>query len=156
MLEDYSHNKDWREIAGEIEDRWRPEYPQFNNAVANSALCALALLYGRGDWLSTANIITAADDYTDADCNSDVVSSVVGAMEGSRVIPSGLAKSLNHRIYGTGMGALKFGRVIEESISGFAGRVAAIGRNLLQANGAREKNGYLLIPRQTVQQQLLE
>ena len=156
VLEGYSHSKDWREIAGEIEDRWRPEYPQFNNAVANGALCALALLYGRGDWLKSVNIITAADDYTDADCNCDVVSSVVGAMQGSRVILPGLVKSLNNRIYGTGMGPVKFGRVIDESISDFAARIAAIGRKLIMANGARQENGHLLIPHQTVHQQPLE
>ena len=156
VLAGYSRGREWRELAAEVEDRWRPEYPQFNNAVANGALCALALLYGKGDWLRSINIITAADDYTDADCNSDVVSSVVGAMQGSRVIPPGLVKPLNDRIYGTGMGPLKFSRVIEERISDFAARIAAIGRKLLLANGAREENGYLLIPRQTVQQQPLE
>jgi hypothetical protein len=156
VLEGYSHSRDWREIAGEIEDGWRPEYPQFNNSVANGALCALALLYGRGDWLRSVNIITAADDYTDADCNCDVVSSVVGAMQGSRVIPPGLVESLNNRIYGTGMGPIKFGRVIDERISDFAARIAAIGRRLLIANGAGEENGHLLIPHQTVQQQPLE
>lgn len=156
VLEGYSHNRGWRQIARDIEDTWRPEYPQFNNSVANGALCALALLYGKGDWLATVNIVTAADDYTDADCNSDFVSSVVGAMHGSKTIPEGLAKALNNRIYGTGMGPLKFGRVIDERISDFASRIAAIGRKLLVANGAREEGGYLLIPPQAVQQQPLE
>lgn len=156
VLEGYSNKKDWQQIAGDIENRWRPEYSQFNNAVANGALCALALLYGRGDWLSTVNVVTLADDYTDADCNAHVASSVAGALQGSRAIPPGLVKPLNNRIYGTGMGPLKFGRVIEESISGFAVRIAAIGRRLLIANGAIEESRYLLIPRQTVQQQPLE
>ncbi|MEJ2010548.1 MAG: ADP-ribosylglycohydrolase family protein [Acidobacteriota bacterium] len=156
VLAGYSHGQDWPEIAGEIENRWRPEYPQFNNAVANGALCALALLYGKGDWLKTVNIVTARDDCTDADCNSDVVGSVVGAMHGSRAIPPDMVKALKNRIYGTGMGPLKFGRVIDERISDFAARIAAVGRKLLLANGAREEDGYLLIPHQTVEQQPLE
>lgn len=156
VLTGYSRGQDWREIAAEIENRWRPDYPQFNNAVSNGALCALALLYGKGDWLNTVNIVTATDDYTDADCNSDVVSSVVGAMHGSRTIPPAMVGTLNNRIYGTGMGPLKFGRVIDERISDFAARIGVIGRKLLVANGAREEDGYLLIPHQTVQQQPLE
>ncbi|HET9178411.1 MAG TPA: ADP-ribosylglycohydrolase family protein [Terriglobia bacterium] len=156
VLAGYARGETWRKIAVEIENRWRPEYPQFNNAVANGALCALALLYGRGDWLNSINIISAADDYTDADCNSDVVSSIVGAMHGSKAIPEGLVRTLNNRIYGTGMGPLRFGRVIDERISDFAARIGALGRTLLVANGARRENDYMLVPRHSVQRQPLE
>lgn len=156
VLEGYSQNQDWRELADEIENRWRPDYPQMNNSVANGALCALALLYGKGDWLRSVNLITSVDDYTDADCNADVVSSIVATMRGPDVIPKKLVATLNDRIYGTHMGPVKFDRVIEESISGFAGRIAATGRRILAANGAREDARGLFIPRQVVRQQPLE
>jgi ADP-ribosylglycohydrolase len=156
VLEGYARNRDWRELANESENLWRPDYPQLNNSVANGALCALALLYGKGDWLSTVNIVTATDDFTDADCNADVVSSVVAAMHGSKVIPQGFVQQLHDRIHGTGMGPLKFNRVIEERISAFAERISAVGRKMLLANGAREESGYLLIPQQQVKEQPLE
>lgn len=156
ILEGYSRNRDWRELAHESEDLWRPDYPQLNNSVANGALCALALLYGKGDWLNTVNMVTATGDFTDADCNADVVSSVVATMHGSKIIPQAFVQQLHDRIYGTGMGPLQFNRVIEERISAFADRIAAVGRKMLLANGAREESGYLLIPRQQVKEQPLE
>jgi hypothetical protein len=156
VLEGHKRNLDWRELASSIEDRWRPDYPQLNNSVANGALCALGVLYGKGDWLNSVNIVAAADDYTDADCNADVVSSIVAAIQGPSAIPQDLVAPLNDRIFGTGMGPLKFNRVIEERISDFAARIAAIGRKILVANGSKEEGGFLLIPRQQVEQQRLE
>jgi ADP-ribosylglycohydrolase len=156
VLEGYSRHQDWRELAREIENRWRPDYPQYNNSVANGALCALALLYSKGNWLNTVNIVPATDDYTDADCNGDVVSSIVAAMHGPQAIPQNLVATLNNRIYGTAMGPLKLDRVIDERISDFAARIATIGRKILAANGAREEGGDLFIPDYEVQQQPLE
>jgi ADP-ribosylglycohydrolase len=156
VLEGHSQGQDWRELASEVENRWRPEYPQYNNSVANGALCALALLYGRGDWLETVNIVTSTDDNTDADCNADVVSSVVAAMRGPKVIPQGLVSTLNDRIYGTKMGPLQLNRVVDERISDFATRIAGLGRVILTANGAREESDYLSVPVQEVEEQALE
>ncbi len=70
--------------AAESEARWRPDYPQLNNSVANGALVALGILFGEGDFLKSINIVTQAGDYTDADCNAANVSSVTGAMHGFR------------------------------------------------------------------------
>jgi ADP-ribosylglycohydrolase len=156
ILEGYSRSRDWRELASESENLWRPDYPQLNNSVANGALCALALLYGKGDWLESVNIITATGDFTDADCNCDVVSSVVATMRGSKTIPQAIVQQLHDRIYGTGLGPLKFNRVIEESISAFAVRISAVGRKMLLASGGREDKGHLLIPEQPVREQPLE
>ena len=61
VLEGFSRKQDWRQLAREVEDRWRPDYPQLNNSVANGALVALALLYGEGDYLNSLNIVTATD-----------------------------------------------------------------------------------------------
>jgi len=42
------------QIAAEIEDRWRIEYPASNSAVANGALVALAVWFGQGNFLRTS------------------------------------------------------------------------------------------------------
>ncbi|MHB8655910.1 MAG: ADP-ribosylglycohydrolase family protein [Terriglobia bacterium] len=156
VLEGYASREDWRALASRIEARWRPDYPQLNNSVANGALCALALLYGQGDWLKSVNIITSVDDFTDADCNADVVGSVLANIHGAQVIPSGIVTTLNDRIYGTSMGPLQLNRVIDERITDFAKRIAAMGRKILLAHGAREEAGDLLIPRQEAEEQPVE
>jgi hypothetical protein len=156
VLDGYAHGADWRGLALDIEHRWRPDYPQMNNSVANGALVALALLYGEGDYMSSLNIVTATDDYTDADCNADNVGSVCGAMHGVKAIPQSLAGPLNDRVYGASMGPVTFRKVVDERISDLASRIAVVGRKNVLMNGAEEKNGELLIPRQTVQEQPLE
>ncbi len=156
VLDGYERGEDWQELAHEIENRWRPDYPQLNNSVANGALVALALLYGRGDYLNSLNIVTATDDYTDADCNGDNVGSVVGAMHGLEAIPDGIVATLNDRIYGNAMGPVTFNKIVDEHISDLALRISAVGRKILLANGAKEEGGDLLIPQQVVKEQALE
>src|SRR5258706_6270607 len=78
----YEQGKNWRTIAAESEARWRPDYPQMNNSVANGALVALGILFGEGDFLKSINVTTQVGDFTDADCNAANVSAVVGAMRG--------------------------------------------------------------------------
>ncbi len=156
VLEGYSGKEDWRQVAREIEDRWRPDYPQLNNSVANGALVALALLYGQGDYLNSLNIVTAADDYTDADCNGDNVGSVLGALRGLKAIPSSMVDTLNDRIYGESMGPLTFNQVVDARISDLAARIAEVGKKLLIANGAVVKGDYLLIPQKAPKEQPLE
>lgn len=156
VLEGYSRKEDWRQVAREIEDRWRPDYPQLNNSVANGALVALALLYGQGDYLKSLNIVTATDDYTDADCNGDNVGSVLGAMRGLKAIPSSMVGTLNDRIYGKSMGPLTYNKVVDARISDLATRIAEVGKKLLIANGAVVKGNNLLIPQEAPEEQALE
>lgn len=54
------------------------------------------------------------------------------------------------------MGPLKFGRMIDEKISGLAERIAALGEKILLANGARREGDMLLVPRQQVRTQPME
>jgi hypothetical protein len=156
VLHGFSHKEDWRQVAHEVEDRWRPDYPQLNNSVANGALIALALLYGEGDYLKSLNMVTATDDYTDADCNGDNVGSVLGAMHGPKTIPAAMVAALNDRIQGRSMGPLTYKRVIDARISNLAARIADVGAKLLVANGAVEKEGSLLIPHEAAREQPLE
>src|SRR6185437_13110215 len=87
VIAGYEQGKPWSQVAAESEARWRPDYPQMNNSVANGALVALGLLYGDGDFLKSINVVTHAGDNTDADCNAANVASVIGAMHGFGAIP---------------------------------------------------------------------
>jgi len=156
VLAGYAQRKPWREIAAESEARWRPDYPQMNNSVANGALVALGILYGGGDFLRSVYVVTQAGDYTDADCNAANVASVVGAMHGFKAIPKQFVDPLHNRIYGDHMGPLKLGRTIDERIDDLARRVAEAGQKNLLANGAKLASGALVIPRQLVRAQPLE
>jgi hypothetical protein len=156
VIAGYDQGKNWRTIAAESEARWRPDYPQLNNSVANGALVALGILFGEGDFLKSINVTTQVGDYTDADCNAANVSSVVGAMKGFSAIPKQFLEPLHNRIYGDHMGPLKFGRVIDERIDDLARRVAGIGQKNALANGARLDGNTLVLPQQNVQTQPLE
>ena len=115
VLAEYEKGKQWRQIAAESEARWRPDYPQMNNSVANGALVALGILFGDGDYLKSINVVTQTGDFTDADCHAANVSSVVGAVRGVKAIPEQFQQSLHNRIYGDHMGPLKFGRTLDVS-----------------------------------------
>ena len=161
VLEGFSRKEDWRQVAREVEDRWRPDYPQVNNSVPNGALVALALLYGEGDYLNSLNIVTATDDATDADCNGDNVGSVLGAMHGVKAIPPPMVAALNDRIYGKSMGplnqpAITYSKVVDVRISDLAARIAEVGTKLLVANGAVVREGAFLIPQEEAIEQPLE
>ena len=156
VLTSYGQGKPWQQIAAESEARWRPEYPQLNNSVANGALVALGILFGEGDYLKSINIVTRTGDFTDADCNAANVASVVGAMRGFNVLPAQLLEPLHNRVYGDHMGPLNLGRTIDERIDDLARRVADMGVKRLLANGARLNGDTLIIPRETVVTQPLE
>jgi hypothetical protein len=40
----------WQELVAESKARWRPEYPQLNNSVANGAIVTLGILHGGGEF----------------------------------------------------------------------------------------------------------
>jgi hypothetical protein len=156
VLDGYARKTPWKQIAAESEARWRPDYPMFNNAVANGALVAIGIIFGEGDYVKSINVVTQTGDFTDADCNAANVSSVVGAMRGSKCLPASLTDQFHNRIHGDHMGPLKFGRMIDEKITDLADRIAALGEKILLANGARREGDVLLIPKQQVQTQPLE
>src|SRR5207245_6776393 len=71
VLEGFSRKQDWRQLAREVEDRWRPDYPQLNNSVANGGLVALAFLYIEGDYLNSMTIVKITIEYTQAGCKCE-------------------------------------------------------------------------------------
>lgn len=134
------------EIVAAVEDRWHMEYPATNNAVANGGIVAVAVWFGRGDFLSTVNLAIGAADFTDADCNAANAASVVAAMHGMRGLPAYLVKQLGDRIVGSEMGGVKLTPPVDEKISDLAKRTAAIGEKIVAAHGATVTHEHLVIP----------
>jgi hypothetical protein len=134
------------DIANAVEDRWHIEYPATNNAVPNGGLTALAVWFGEGDWLQTVNHAFRAADYTDADCNAANAGAVIGAMKGTKGLPSWLIDRLGDRIQGEQMGGVKLTPPVDESLTELAKRTAAIGHKFLTANGAKVGPGGISVP----------
>ena len=122
------------DVAIAVEDRWHVEYPATNNAVANGALTAMAVWFGAGDWLLTVNHAFRAADFTDADCNAANAGAVVGAMKGTRGLPSWVIDRLGDRIAGDQLGSVKLTPPVDESLAELSKRTAAIGRQFVVAN----------------------
>jgi len=160
VLDGHARGVSWRDLAHQTEMRWRPDYPQVNNAVANGALVAIGVLYGDGDFLRSMNVVTQLADFADTDCNAANVGSILGAMNGVNAIPGNLKAQFHDRIWGESMGPVKFDHVVEEKISDLASRIAAFGLKNLAANGvtARRESGeeVLHIPDEDPRTQALE
>ncbi len=133
------------EIFNAIEDRWHIEYPATNNAVPNGGIVAASLWFGDADFLKTVNLAYGAADFTDADCNAANAAAVIGAVTGFKTIPSYLVKSFGDRIKGDKMGDVVLTPAVDESISELSKRTAAIGKQILQQNRAKQVGNYFNI-----------
>jgi hypothetical protein len=122
-----------REIADVVEDRWHIEYPATNNSVANAGLAALGVWFGKGDFLTSVNIVYAAADYTDADCNAAVAAAVVAAMHGMRALPPHLVAPFRNRIVGATLGPVPLTPPVDERISDLATRTVKMARRFADA-----------------------
>jgi hypothetical protein len=139
------------QIANAVEDRWHVEYPATNNAVANGGLTAIALWFGEGDFLQTVNHAFSAADFEDADCNAANAGAVVGAMKGTKGIPTDLLERLGDRIQGRQMGGVDLTPQVDESLAELARRTAAIGHKFLTANGGEVTANSVRVAVQTPQ-----
>jgi hypothetical protein len=134
------------EIVAAVEDRWHIEYPATNNAVGNGGIVAIAVWFGKGDFLSTVNLAIRAADFTDADCNAANAAAVVAAMHGMKALPAYLVQQLGDRIVGSEMGGVKLTPPVDEKITDLAKRTAAIGEKIVAAHGAQITSARLMIP----------
>jgi hypothetical protein len=144
------------EVAAAVEDRWHIEYPGTNNAVPNGGIVALAVWFGRGDFLDTVNVALQAGDFTDADCNAANAGAVVGALRGRAALPADLASALGDRIAGAEMGGIPVTPPVDETISGLAARTARIGEAFVRASGGKVSGETLELPRQEPETQPAE
>ncbi len=133
-------------VCRAVADRWHPEYPATNNAVANGGFVAAGLWFGSGDFMKTMNLISEAADFTDSDCNAANAGAVLGAMHGTKCLPPALFRQINDRIRGDSMGNVKYDPPVDERISDLASRTAAVGEKILAANGARVAETEIIIP----------
>lgn len=138
------------EVFQAVEDRFRHEYDRMNNAVPNGGLVAGSVWFGEGDYMQTLNLAFRAADFSDADCNAANAGAVIGAMKGTKALPPALVKQLQDRLAGTKLGRFDLKIPVDESISGIARRVAAIGLKMLAANNAKVSATGISVPYRAV------
>jgi hypothetical protein len=132
-----------------VEDRWRPVYPQSNNAVPNGGIFAATLWFGGGDFWNTINLAAQAADFTDTDNSAAGAIAILAAMKGMALLPPELVAQLGDRIVGKNMGRLELTPPVDESISGLARRTVAIGEQVILANAGRRDGERLWIQEQS-------
>jgi len=143
-------------IFAAVEDRWRIEYPAMNNAVANGGLVAASVWFGEGDYLKTVNLAYRAGDFSDADCNAANAGAVIGAMKGTKALPPHLVEALNDRLVGAKMGGVELTPPVDERLSDIVQRIAALGRQMMAAHGAKVDANGITVPYRPVTTQPAE
>lgn len=146
VLERAGRGETPREISEAITPRWRSRYPVFNNAVLNMGMSAIGLWFGEGDFLKTVNLVYAAGDFSDADCNAAVAGSVVATMCGTRGLPAHLVAGVRDRIRGDKYNQHPLSAPVDETVTRLADRTAAMGLAVLAAHGVTPSNGRLALP----------
>lgn len=89
-----AHPKNWKDCWFMLQDKWNKDagcpkgvFLSFNiDAKFNSALVAMAMLYGNGDFTETLDIAARAGQ--DSDCNPSTCGGVLGVMYGYDKIPA--------------------------------------------------------------------
>ncbi|GLI08164.1 hypothetical protein YDYSG_41940 [Paenibacillus tyrfis] len=87
--------KDQVELVDRIWEAFKHYHPVHTNN--NAALCAAALVFGRGDF-ETA-VTTAVLGGWDTDCNGATVGSIMGAIDGAKRLPERWTAKLNDTLY---------------------------------------------------------
>lgn len=145
-----------RQISAAITPRWRSRYPLFNNAVLNMGMSAIGLWFGEGDFLKTVNLVYAAGDFSDADCNAAVAGSVVATMCGTRRLPASLVAGVRDRIKGDKYNQHPLSAPVDETVTHLAERTVRMGLRILAANGVTSSEGRLSLPPANVETQAAE
>ncbi len=79
--------QDWRACRDMLEQQWGYDrYPGICHIIPNAGVCALALLYGAGDFSRTIEIATMCS--WDTDCNASNVGTILGVAKGLEGIPA--------------------------------------------------------------------
>lgn len=116
---------DWRACQEYLLAEWGYDrYPGLCHMIPNAGVCALALLYGDGDFCRTVEIATMCG--WDTDCNAGNVGTVAGVLYGLSSIPAKYRDPINDGIVLSGLpGALNI-----LDIPTFSRRLAALGYGL--------------------------
>ncbi|OUM97155.1 MAG: hypothetical protein A9Z00_01575 [Thermobacillus sp. ZCTH02-B1] len=88
------HPHDWRACRRYLEAEWGYDrYGGVCHIIPNAGVCALALLYGGGDFARTVEI--AAMCGWDTDCNAGSVGTITGVLRGLKGIPGHYRRPVN-------------------------------------------------------------
>jgi hypothetical protein len=128
--------RDWRAARKLLHDKYAAHWNR-NSSVLNGAACTMALLYGEGDFERT--LLLACMIGYDADCNAATMAGLLGVVHGA----SGLPERWTAPLRDTYRNVTRDDLPEEESISAIARRIAAIGEQVIEANGGyvRERDG---------------
>jgi ADP-ribosylglycohydrolase len=96
---DWSRNGlTYDQAMAEIHARWNERSSHdWCHTNSNAVICAVALLYGNGDF--SDSICKAVQLCFDTDCNGATVGSIVGMMIGARKIPARWARRINNTLH---------------------------------------------------------
>lgn len=145
--------KDWRTVRNAVVRQyyragWSPN-TGWVQADVNGAMVTLALLYGGGDFEKTVQVALQAG--LDNDCNTATAAGVVGTMLGYSRLPEKWVAPVGEVYWNRSlMGFPQYMR-----ISDIAGRIAAVGEQVVVARGGRveqDQRELLVIKAQTVPQ----
>ncbi|QJC52579.1 ADP-ribosylglycohydrolase family protein [Paenibacillus albicereus] len=88
------HPDDWAACRQLLEDEWGyDKYGGVCHIIPNAGVCALALLYGGGDFARTVEIASMCG--WDTDCNAGNVGSILGVFAGLKGIPAHYRAPIN-------------------------------------------------------------
>jgi ADP-ribosylglycohydrolase len=88
------HPADWRACRRYLEAEWGyDKYGGVCHIIPNAGVCALALLYGGGDFARTVEIATMCG--WDTDCNAGNVGTIAGVLRGLAGIPEHYRRPVN-------------------------------------------------------------
>ncbi|GAA0316643.1 ADP-ribosylglycohydrolase family protein [Bacillus carboniphilus] len=97
FYQEHPEEEDFRKCRQFLEDEWGyDKYTGVCHIIPNAGVCALALLYGKGNFARTVEIATMCS--WDTDCNAGNVGTILGVMAGIDGIPVHYRAPINDAI----------------------------------------------------------
>ena len=93
---------DWRLCRRMLEENWGyDKYPGVCHIIPNAGVCALAMLYGGGDFARTVEIATMCS--WDTDCNAGNAGTILGVLNGLSGLPDHYRRPINDSLVLSGI-----------------------------------------------------
>ena len=119
---------DWRTQRQKMHTKYSGKW-NANSSVLNGGACTMALLYGGGDFEKT--ILLACMIGYDADCNAATLGGLLGVIHGAHGLPEKWLQPLGETYHNV----TREGLPAQEKIADLAARIAAVGRQVIEAHG---------------------
>lgn len=113
----YDDGKTWEDVTKYIHEKWNEHTGHgWCHTISNAMICAMALLYGEGDF--GKSICLAVQTGFDTDCNGATVGSVVGMINGFEAIGEEWKAPFDDTLETTifGMGKVKISECAEKTM----------------------------------------